>query len=50
MFNSKIFLFWSKNIIFKTLRNIDKDKEKYNLAASLQKSISDCLLNRTELL
>ena len=52
MFNSKNpnFSFSGLKTSFsKTLRNIDKDKEKYNLAASLQKSISDCLLNRTEL-
>ncbi len=38
-----------KTSFSRKIKFVDLDKEKYNLAASLQKCISDCLLNRTEL-
>ncbi len=38
-----------KTAFSKTLNNLDINDNKHNLAASLQKTISDCLLDRTKL-
>ena len=38
-----------KTAFSKTVNNVDININKHNLAASLQKTISDCLLDRTKL-